>query len=130
MAQVTAAMVKELRQITDAPMMECKKALVEADGDIEKAIDVLRVNGLAKAVKKVFDLRPGVLIEQLHLRNVKYAPLAAYGHFGRDELDLPWEKTDRIELLLHSVELLCGYRPNTHGVRHSRLERYGKGVLQ
>ena len=41
---------------------------------------------LAKAVKKVFDLRPGVLIEQLHLRNVKYAPLAAYGHFGRDEL--------------------------------------------
>jgi elongation factor Ts len=45
-------MVKELRQITDAPMMECKKALVEADGDLEKAIDVLRVNGLAKAVKK------------------------------------------------------------------------------
>ena len=52
MAQITAAMVKELRQITDAPMMECKKALVEAEGDIEKAIDVLRVNGLAKAVKK------------------------------------------------------------------------------
>ncbi len=52
MAQITAAMVKELRQITDAPMMECKKALVESDGDLEKAIDVLRVNGLAKAVKK------------------------------------------------------------------------------
>ena len=52
MANITAAMVKELRQITDAPMMECKKALVEAEGDIEKAIDVLRVNGLAKAVKK------------------------------------------------------------------------------
>lgn len=85
---------------------------------------------LAKAVKKVFDLRPGVLIEQLHLRNVKYAPLAAYGHFGRDELDLPWEKTDRIELLLHAVELLCGYRPNTRSVRRSRLERCGKGVLQ
>jgi len=31
---------------------------------------------------------------------------------------------------LHAVELLCGYRPNTHGVRRSRLERYGKGVLQ
>ncbi|MDO4404256.1 MAG: translation elongation factor Ts [Atopobiaceae bacterium] len=52
MVKVTAAMVKELRQITDAPMMECKKALVEAEGDLEKAIDVLRVNGLAKAVKK------------------------------------------------------------------------------
>ena len=58
MAQVTAAMVKELRQITDAPMMECKKALVEADGDIEKAIDVLRVNGLAKAVKKAGGVTP------------------------------------------------------------------------
>ena len=52
MAKITAALVKELRQITDAPMMECKKALVEAEGEIEKAIDVLRVNGLAKAVKK------------------------------------------------------------------------------
>jgi len=52
MAKVTAAMVKELRNMTDSPMMECKKALVEADGDIEKAVDVLRTMGLAKAVKR------------------------------------------------------------------------------
>ena len=52
MAQVTAAMVKQLREMTDAPMMECKKALVEADGDIEKAVDVLRTMGQAKAVKR------------------------------------------------------------------------------
>ena len=52
MAQITAQLVKQLREITDAPMMECKKALVEAEGEIEKAIDVLRVNGLAKAIKK------------------------------------------------------------------------------
>ena len=52
MAQVTAAMVKQLREMTDAPMMECKKALVEADGDIEKAVDVLRKMGVAKAVKR------------------------------------------------------------------------------
>ena len=52
MAKVTAAMVKELRAMTDSPMMECKKALVEADGDIEKAVDVLRTMGLAKAVKR------------------------------------------------------------------------------
>jgi elongation factor Ts len=45
-------MVKELRNMTDSPMMECKKALVEADGDIEKAVDVLRTMGLAKAVKR------------------------------------------------------------------------------
>ena len=52
MAQITAALVKQLREMTDAPMMECKKALVEADGDIEKAVDVLRKMGMAKAVKK------------------------------------------------------------------------------
>ena len=52
MAQITAAMVKQLREMTDSPMMECKKALVEADGDMDTAVDVLRKNGLAKAAKK------------------------------------------------------------------------------
>ena len=52
MAQVTAALVKQLREMTDSPMMECKKALVEADGDIEKAVDILRTMGIAKAVKR------------------------------------------------------------------------------
>ena len=52
MAQVTAALVKQLREMTDSPMMECKKALVEADGDIEKAVDILRTMGVAKAVKR------------------------------------------------------------------------------
>ncbi|MDY2777165.1 MAG: translation elongation factor Ts, partial [Collinsella sp.] len=46
------AMVKQLREMTDSPMMECKKALVEADGDMEAAVDILRKNGLAKAAKK------------------------------------------------------------------------------
>ncbi len=52
MAAVTAAMVKELRERTGLGMMECKKALVEADGDIEKAIDEMRKSGQAKAAKK------------------------------------------------------------------------------
>ena len=52
MAAITASMVKELREMTDAGMMECKKALVEADGDMEKAVDVLRTRGLAAAAKK------------------------------------------------------------------------------
>ncbi len=52
MAQITAAMVKQLREMTDSPMMECKKALVEADGDMDAAVDVLRKNGMAKAAKK------------------------------------------------------------------------------
>ncbi|MEM1247553.1 MAG: translation elongation factor Ts [Acidobacteriota bacterium] len=49
---VTAQMVKELRERTGAGMMDCKNALVDADGDIEKAIDALRTKGLAKAAKK------------------------------------------------------------------------------
>ena len=52
MAQITAAMVKELREKTDLPMMECKKALTEADGDIQKAIDILRKKGLASLAKR------------------------------------------------------------------------------
>jgi elongation factor Ts len=49
---VTAAMVKELRERTGAGMMECKKALVETDGDVEAAIELLRISGLAQADKK------------------------------------------------------------------------------
>jgi elongation factor Ts len=52
MADITASLVKELREITGAGMMECKKALVEAEADIEKAIDVLRTRGLAAVAKK------------------------------------------------------------------------------
>lgn len=49
---ITAAMVKELREATGAGMMDCKKALTETDGNMEKAVDVLREKGLAKAAKK------------------------------------------------------------------------------
>ncbi|MCQ2751647.1 MAG: translation elongation factor Ts [Coriobacteriales bacterium] len=52
MADITASMVKELREATGAGMMECKKALVEAEGDAEKATDILRTTGLAAAAKK------------------------------------------------------------------------------
>lgn len=52
MAEITASMVKELREMTGAGMMECKKALAEADGDMDAAIDVLRTRGLAAVAKK------------------------------------------------------------------------------
>ena len=48
----TAADVKKLREMTSVGMMECKKALTEADGDFDKAIELLREKGLAKAAKK------------------------------------------------------------------------------
>ncbi len=52
MSKITASMVKELREKTGAGMMDCKQALTENDGDMEKAIDWLRAKGLSKAAKK------------------------------------------------------------------------------
>ncbi len=54
---------------------------------------------LEQAVERVFDLRPSAIIRRLDLRRPIYRQLAAYGHFGRPELDLPWEKTDMVEAL-------------------------------
>jgi len=52
MAEITAALIRELRESSGAGMMDCKKALVEAEGDMEAAIDWLRKKGLAAAAKK------------------------------------------------------------------------------
>ena len=52
MAEITAKLVKELREMTGSGMMDCKKALVETDGDIDKAVEYLKEKGLAKAAKK------------------------------------------------------------------------------
>ena len=54
---------------------------------------------LEDAVEKTFDLRPAAIIRDLNLRRPIYRQLADYGHFGRDDLDLPWEKTDRVDAL-------------------------------
>ncbi len=54
---------------------------------------------LSEAVGKVFDLRPTAIIEMLDLRKPQYRKLAAYGHMGREELGVAWEKTDRVEAL-------------------------------
>ncbi len=54
---------------------------------------------LLELISKHFDLRPGAIIKTLNLRRPIYRQTAAYGHFGRDDLDLPWEKTDLAEIL-------------------------------
>jgi len=54
---------------------------------------------IAEVVKENFDLRPKAIIERLKLRNPIYEQIASYGHFGRDDLDLSWEKTDFVKLL-------------------------------
>ena len=67
MAEVTSAMIKELRDKTQAGMVDCKKALVETDGDMEKAIDFLRKKGLASAAKKMgTETTEGIIASYIH----------------------------------------------------------------
>ncbi|MDN6165148.1 MAG: methionine adenosyltransferase, partial [Tetragenococcus koreensis] len=61
----------------------------------EKLIEVVRQN---------FDLRPAGIIEMLDLRRPIYKDTAAYGHFGRTDIDLPWEKTDKVEVLQENIK--------------------------
>ena len=58
---------------------------------------------LGQIVRSCFDLRPAAIIRTLDLRRPIYQQVAAYGHFGRPELDLPWERVDRVEELLAKV---------------------------
>ena len=59
-------------------------------------VDTSVIDGL---IEKHFDLRPAAIIRNFDLRRPIYRQLAAYGHFGRDDLDLPWEKTDKADVL-------------------------------
>jgi S-adenosylmethionine synthetase len=54
---------------------------------------------IAELINEHFDLRPGAIISDLDLRRPIYQQTAAYGHFGRDDIDLPWEQTDRADAL-------------------------------
>jgi S-adenosylmethionine synthetase len=58
---------------------------------------------LADAIQRTFDLRPGAIIRDLELRRPIYRQTAAYGHFGREDLDLPWERLDRVDALTAAV---------------------------
>ena len=66
---------------------------------------------LLRLVREHFDLRPAAIIHHLDLRRPLYQPTAAYGHFGRDDLDLPWERPDRAEALWEEAPGLSSARP-------------------
>ncbi len=59
---------------------------------------------LSAAVEKVFDLRPSAIIKDLDLRKPQYKQLAAYGHIGREDLDVAWEKTDRVQAIIDALK--------------------------
>jgi S-adenosylmethionine synthetase len=62
------------------------------------------------AIKDIFDCKPGAIIASLDLRRPIYRQTAAYGHFGRTDLDLPWERTDKVEDLQAAVGLVAAGR--------------------
>ncbi|HML40442.1 MAG TPA: methionine adenosyltransferase [Bellilinea sp.] len=64
---------------------------------------VISDDEIAALITKYFDLRPGAIIRDLDLRRPIYQQVASYGHFGRDDLDLPWERTDKAEILRAAV---------------------------
>lgn len=76
MAEITAKLVKELRESTGAGMMDCKNALVQTDGDIEKAVDVLREKGLGKVAKKADRLASEGLVGVLVSDDFKSATIS------------------------------------------------------
>jgi S-adenosylmethionine synthetase len=85
----------------------CEVALSYAIGVAEPVSIAVNTEGtgrlsndkLEEIVAEVFDLRPGAIVKNLDLRQPIYRPIAAYGHFGRPELDLPWERTNKVEEL-------------------------------
>lgn len=145
MAQVTAALVKELREMTGAGMMECKKALVEADGDLDKAVDVLRTAGLAAAAKKAGratnegtvmalvseDSKTGALVElncetDFVAMNEKFTALAeriANGVIAHDPADLDALKATELEG--ETVEAILTESIHTIG-ENINLARFGR----
>lgn len=71
---------------------------VEAFGTEHIPVELIQ-----KAILQVFDLRPAAIIRDLHLKDVRYAPTAAYGHFGRELTGFTWEETNRVSELLNSL---------------------------
>ncbi|BBC65355.1 S-adenosylmethionine synthase [Mycobacterium marinum] len=65
-----------------------------------EAVDPVKIE---KAIGEVFDLRPGAIIRDLNLLRPIYAPTAAYGHFGRTDVDLPWERLDKVDDLKRAI---------------------------
>lgn len=73
---------------------------VETFGTAKHGLDD---SSIQKAVSEVFDLRPAAIIRELDLRRPIYAPTSAYGHFGRTDIELPWEQLNRVDQLRHAA---------------------------
>lgn len=63
------------------------------------------MKSLAQIVEKLFDLRPAGIIDMLNLRRPIYRQTAAFGHFGRTDIDLPWERVDKVDALRAAAQV-------------------------
>ncbi|HEX3011082.1 MAG TPA: translation elongation factor Ts [Syntrophomonadaceae bacterium] len=125
---ITAAMVKELRERTGAGMMDCKNALTETNGDMEKAIDELRTRGLAKAAKKAGRIASeGIVMSYIH----------GGGRIGvlvevNCETDFV-AKTEQFQELVHNIAMQIAAANPDYVVREEVPENvldHEKGVLR
>lgn len=121
---VTAALVKELRERTGAGMMDCKKALVETDGDIEKAIDYLREKGIMKAQKKAGRIAAEGLVRVAFGEGNKTASIVEVN----SETDFVAKNEDFIEFVedLAKEVLVKGNMP----MEQFMAEPFGEGTVQ
>ncbi|MBR3904341.1 MAG: methionine adenosyltransferase domain-containing protein, partial [Clostridia bacterium] len=92
---------------------QCEIALAYAIGVAQpvsfqvntRGTGVIADEKIAELVAKVFDMRPDGIIKRLDLRRPIYRQTAAYGHFGRTDVDLPWERTDMVDALKKEANL-------------------------
>ena len=142
MAEITAAAVGKLREMTNAGMMDCKKALTEAKGDMDAAVDILRKKGAATAAKKAArEAREGVIAQYI-------APGGTPGRAGgselRNRLRRPQRHVPRLlrrsrqassppiptpNLEADRVAAVAKIRENIKIPRHARMEVSGNGLV-
>ena len=113
MAEITASLVKELREKTGAGMMDCKKALGETAGDIEAAIDWLRTKGLAAAAKKAGRVAAEGLVALATAHPAKFPDAVEQATGQRpalpDHLSDLFERKERFEVIANDAEQLKTY---------------------
>jgi len=141
MAEITAAMVGKLREMTNAGLMDCKKALGESNGDIESAVDILRKKGVATAAKKAGrEAREGVIAQyiqpggrlgvlvEVNCETDFVAKNETFRAFC-DEVAKRLANDPKADLEAFRTEQIAKIGENIKISRHSRLEVGGNGLI-
>src|SRR5689334_349661 len=141
MAEITAANVAKLREMTNAGLMDCKKALTEANGDLNAAVDILRKKGVATAAKKasreanegliVQQIQPGAragILVEVNCETDFVARNEAFKAFC-DEVARSLMTNPKADLESMRTEQVAKLGENIRIARHQRLEVHGNGMI-